>query len=157
MITLTFDFAESILNYIRTPVTDNISYVEDDNSVKAINDIGEPVLSFVRCFKDNPKRFEINDYTNVVYIKDTKAKIVYRYEKSCDYNPPLYAHCWWSAPDYKSIVANKVISCTEYNYITNNINKHFEDREKRLKELKILREQGEADKMRNELMEVYNG
>lgn len=143
-----------LLNYIRTPVTDNISYVGEDNSVKVINDIGEPVLSFVRCFKDNPKRFEINDYTNVVYIKDTKAKIVYRYEKSCDY---MYAHCWWSAPDYKSIVANKVISCTEYNYITNNINKHFEDREKRLKELKILREQGEADKMRNELMEVYNG
>lgn len=146
-----------LLNYFRTTVTDNISYVEDDNSPKVINGIGEPVLSFVRCFKDNPKRFEINDYTNVVYIKDTKAKIVYRYEKSCDYNPPLYAHCWWSAPDYKSIVANKVISCTEYNYITNNINKHFEDRDKRLKGLKILREQGEVDKMRNELMEVYNG
>lgn len=146
-----------LLNYFRTPVTDNISYVEEDNSTKVINDIGEPVLSFVRCFKDNPKRFEINDYTNVVYIKDTEAKIVYRYEKSCDYNPPLYAHCWWSAPDYKSIVANKVISCTEFNYITNSINKHFEDREKRLKGLKILREQGEVDKLRKQLTEVYNG
>lgn len=52
MITLAFDFAESILNYIRTPVTDNISYVEEDNSTKVINGIGEPVLSFVRCFKD---------------------------------------------------------------------------------------------------------
>jgi hypothetical protein len=146
-----------LLNYFRTPITDNISYVEEDSSTKVINDIGEPVLSFVRCFKDNPKRFEIDTYINVVYIKDTKAKIVYRYEKSCDCNPPLYAHCWWSAPDYKSIVANKVISCAEYNYITDSINKHFEDREERLNELKILREQGEADKMRNELMEVYNG
>ena len=144
-----------ILNYFRTPVTDNVSYVGEDNSVEMINGIGEPVLSFVQCFKDNPKRFEFNTYTNVVYIKDTKAKIVYRYEKDSDYKAPLYAHCWWTASDYKSIVANEVISCTEYNYITNSINKHFEEREKRLKELKILREQGKVDKVRNELMEVY--
>lgn len=30
-----------LLNYIRTPVKDNISYVEEDNSVKVINYIGE--------------------------------------------------------------------------------------------------------------------
>lgn len=146
-----------LLNYFRTPVTDKVSCVEEDNLTEVINGIGEPVLSFVRCFKDNPKRFEINDYTDVVYIKDTKAKFVYRYEKSCDYNPPLYAHCWWSAPDYKSIVANKVINCTEYNHITDSINKHFEDREKRLKGLKTLREQGKVDKLRKQLTEVYNG
>lgn len=144
-----------ILNYFRTPVTDNIIYVGEDNSAQVINGIGEPVLSFVRCFKEDPKRFEFDTFINVVYIKDIKAKIVYRYEKESDYKAPLYAHCWWSAPDYKSIVANKVISCAEYNYITNSINKHFEDREKRLKSLKLLREQSKVDKVRDELMEVY--
>lgn len=142
-----------ILNYFRTP----ISYVGEDNSAQVINGVGEPVLSFVRCFKDNPKRFEFDTYINVVYVKDTKAKIVYRYEKGSDYKGSLYVHCWRAAPDYKRIVANEVISCIEYNHITDSINKHFEDREKRLKEFKTLREQGKVDKLRKQLTEVYNG
>lgn len=30
-----------LLNYFRTPITGKVSYVEEDNSVKVINDIGE--------------------------------------------------------------------------------------------------------------------
>lgn len=48
-----------LLNYFRTPVTDNISYVEEDNSAQVINGIDEPVLSFVQCFKENPKLMEV--------------------------------------------------------------------------------------------------
>lgn len=38
-------------------------------------DISEPVTSFIKCFKDNPKRFKVGNY----YLRDTVGNVGYTF------------------------------------------------------------------------------
>lgn len=136
-----------LLNYIRTPVTDNISYVEEDNSTKVINDIGEPVLSFVRCFKDNPKRFEVSFdfptgywYEDSYYLTDKKLNIIYSLG---------------NLGTTGCIHMDGVLNEKEQEYIKSVLSGYYQGRSYRYKELKRLRGDRLSNKIRKQLTELY--
>ena len=136
-----------ILNYFRTPVTDNISYVGEDNSSEVINGIGEPVLSFVQCFKANPKRFEWSFdfpvgywYEDSYYLTDKKLNIVYslgnRGVTGC-------------------LHMDAVLNEKEQEYIKSVLIDYYQERASRYKKLKRLRGERLSNKIRKELTELY--
>ena len=164
-----------LLNYFRTPV----ERVGEDNSANLTNDINEPVLSFVQCFKANPKRFKLN--TAGLYQKDLEKCYFYTLTDTLLDKEYLWLDSYEEANIWRfgltSFQYAHGSSCTFHDlrgvitegeglYIRANLREYYSEREERLNKLKDIREerklaqkdlleQQSNAKMRNELMEVY--
>lgn len=162
-----------LLNYFRTPMVSLVERVGDDNSVTITNGINEPVLSFVHCFKENPRRFKLIPISH--YIRD--GEHVYQYLLVDTYLRKSYL--WndkWESERLKPFVyvtetfniwdITGVITEEEGLYIRDNLRVYYSERKERLDNLRDIREkrrlaqedlleQQSNAKMRAELMEVY--
>lgn len=123
--------------------------------------VSEPVLSFVECVKNDPKRFRggtlmysyygengLSDYEKPWWISDLKLNKTYGYQSSkkwiCVYN--------WSWTDSS---VNDWITEDEIKYIVREllpIKEKFEERAEKLKKLKVIRDN---KKTRKELHDIY--
>ena len=143
-----------LLNYFRTPVTDNISYVEEDNSVKVINDIGEPVLSFVRCFKDNPKRFRVDAYHEHMKIASGGHRLAQLTDKKLN---KVYTLGTTNIVSSGLVDMTGVLTEKEICYIVDTMLDYYTKRARRLSSIKQSRVKRDNSRLRKQLTEVYNG
>lgn len=162
-----------LLNYFRTPIGIPVERVGDDNSADLTNGINEPVLSFVHCFKENPKRFKLIPL--MVYTKDEERG--YQYLLVDTYlNKSYFWEDKWEYERLETFMYDErtsnicnlrcVISEEEGLYIRANLREYYSERKERLDKLRDVREkrrlaqedlleQQSNAKMRAELMEVY--
>lgn len=130
--------------------------------VKAEPDIKEPVYSFIKCFKKNPKRFKIEvDVLDDVYQIKPLHSLRTDYTltdketgKEFSVRHIVYSQRWWSTNfyNYPDFLTND-----EINYIYNEINSYFTCRKNKFDSLKQTRRQRAANKQRQELMKDYCG
>lgn len=140
-----------ILNAIRDWI--NFNEYADKNSVKQNTlDISEPVYSFVKTFKENPKRFVLKlDYSGD-YVKYTLTD---RYEKLCWEFEIVYSYFMGqSQPSY--ILGDACwLTRDEVNYIYEAMEGYYIGRMNLLEQKKQQRRNRLHTKQRKALIEVY--
>lgn len=123
--------------------------------------VSEPVISFVKCFQENPKRFKLlrnsmgglissdggsgNIY--VLYILlDKKENIIYRY--ACNTQED-------NNKDYIDVL--RLINTNEGSFLISELSKVFKYREKRYQELLTQRKERSQKRLREKLTNIYKG
>lgn len=126
------------------------------------SNVSEPVISFVKAFKANPKRFKIkydmDNYTlmDPAYIlTDTKEQLSWRFTllprsydiRRRDMIKTIQYRVVYGAPSF--------LSDNELRYIIDNMYPYYEDREKRFIAIRCDRMTRLHTKQRKALMKVY--
>ena len=135
-----------LLNYFRT----SVERVGDDNSANLTNDINEPVLSFVQCFKDDPKRFKVESYHE--YMQVTGGRLASLTDKKINKIYTLGTPCL-VATDHTDMT--EVLTEKEICYIVDTLVDYYTKRAKRLTSLRQSRTKRTNVKIRKQLTEVY--
>lgn len=138
---------------------------------KADKDISEPIISFVKCVQENPKRFKvIFDYeycglesykgsitrsnTPTIYhycLQDTKTKESWTFVKDTTY--PLYLKS--KSGEGKNSYNPEWITTDERYYLIESIKTIFHNRKDRKEKLDQIRKDRRIRDERNRLKEIY--
>ena len=119
-----------------------------------INNISEPVISFLKCFKDNPKRFKVSCglYTVEMSMNITQTYFITDKENGIKYK---YSACPLRDERNDCIDARKLLSHQEITHVISVFEAEFKDRQERYNQILKQRKQRERVKLRNRLTKIY--
>jgi FMN-dependent NADH-azoreductase len=124
------------------PSIDNTKEVIEQE-VKLESNIQEPVISFIKCFKANPKRFVFDWNADNRWMVDTTTNEVFNFVFSWDYNRGL------------TRVDNLDLNKKELEYLHNNITSVLDERKSRKNSIIQIRKNRTNIKNRERLTQVY--
>lgn len=108
--------------------------------------ISEPVISFLKCFKNNPKRFNIRIYGEEVIAEDKKLSIVFIYSEQFHNFIPY---------EKQLVDLMDTITLEEFNFLKEEMRPYFEQREVRYEKILQFRRKRDSIKLRGYLTKVY--
>lgn len=131
---------------------DNTSHRE--NTKPEVSNISEPVISFLKCFKDNPKRFKASCgwYTVEMSMITTQTYFITDKEKGIKYKYSAYP---LKVELTDCIDVSKLLSHQEITHVISVFEAEFKDRQERYNQILKQRKQREIVKLRNRLTEIY--
>jgi hypothetical protein len=124
----------------------------ESKPAKLPDGISEPVISFVQCVKDNPKRFSLlykgGDYGHEIYEVYDRTKLI-------GFTFSVIRHWREGSLKFQVKMFNPFIATQEEAYIVSNLSYLFDISMKKRKLLKQLQQQRQHREVRNKLKEIY--
>lgn len=114
--------------------------------------VSEPVISFIKCFKENPKRFTFkfssyNGMTCTYLFKDTFTEESWEIKGKFMYGNDYAYKGFYQFPDF--------LTSQETFLLFSIVSDYLHSRKLKLEQLKSIRRQRVKDKERKRLIEVY--
>ena len=158
---------EEFVAHIADPVARKDSFQVKTPRVE--KDISEPVVSFIKCVRDNPKRFVVKSdheyfglkFSNSLVIRSTEPEIYHfcLQDKVTKESLTLYKDIVLSFyPDFKESKHTynpEWLTEDEKEYLITSIKTIFHDRRDRKEKLQDIRKQRRIRDERNRLKEIY--
>ena len=122
--------------------------------------VSEPVISFVKCFKENPKRFEIREVSPLVM--QVKDNVLGRTYKCALYSYTEHAcnatHSYLVAKQL-CLKGDKVLEFTheEGRFLVNSLRNVISSRQTRYNHLLTQRKERSQKRLREKLTNIYRG
>lgn len=114
-----------------------------------VKDISEPVISFLKVFENNPKRFKI-----VGVSVDSWNSATYNFIDTFNSESWHFTRRWFCTGGYTYSLPS-FLTKAEKSLIVERLESYYSGRKKRLTELKELRRQRALNKERDRLTKIY--
>jgi hypothetical protein len=139
----------------RVEVSTSTEYIESKPKLPdgvSEDGVSEPIISFVQCVKDNPKRFSLlykgGDYGHEVYEVYDRTKLI-------GFTFGVIRHWREDSLKFQVKLFNSFVTTQEEAYIISNLSYLYDISMKKRELLKQLQHQRQHREVRNKLKEIY--
>ncbi len=130
-------------------------WLHPEPEVQEPKDISEPVISFVQCVKDNPKRFKLKDfYENTGSAYFSSRKFILK-DRATGEVFEVSLVCSGRRDYWRFGKLHATITEDELDYIKEELTPVFEAKQEKLYQIQRLRAQRVGSRERQRLMAIY--